>query len=243
MRAFNHAKKALLAQTRYIGNCVCGRNEALLPGGRFWGNFVLDQLPQLGDSWNFKVYSAIFEEESGKDIKVGHAWRGDVRAPHYPDGTCLPTMFDLDNQNADDHRVLVSGSLQLCRDHCSIKPEHLPRMCIQDVISMEEDGLSFFLRVFFYILTHNACAILGGGITIRGFLRRLLLFVVESGAQMLLVLKKVPLRHSSHPHEWLHGSLKWVQDSHALCCTKINEFFAKLETLGMGPQLEHLMKD
>ena len=34
-----------------------------------------------------------------------------------------------------------------------------------------------------------------------------------------------------------------MQDSHALCCTKINEFFAKLETLGMGQHLEHLMKD
>ena len=55
-----------MSECHYVANCMCGRNEVLVPGRHFWGNFVLDQLPQLGDSRNAKVYWA--------DDKVGRGF-------------------------------------------------------------------------------------------------------------------------------------------------------------------------
>ena len=90
---------------------------------------------------------------------------------------------------------------------------------------------NFFTNVFFYILIQSAhsCAKLGGGIEIKGFLRRLILHGIETGVQVLLVIMGFPLSQSCQAHEWLRGSLEWVVLSHAKCVQVADAFFVALK--------------
>ena len=96
-------------------------------------------------------------------------------------------------------------------------------LAIQDAIDMEAKGLPFLTRLFLYSLVHSAadCSNLGGGISIRGYLCRGLHFYVQLGVQEFLVENGVPLNPTSMPHEWLCGSLGWVQTSHPYCLDEV----------------------
>ena len=87
--------------------------------------------------------------------------------------------------------ILVTKAIEFCKLFCQIEPYQLCGMTIQGAINMEFGGL-------------------GGGIAIKGFLRRLLLLGVETGVQVHLVEMGFSLSTACQAHEWPRGSLKWV---------------------------------
>eukprot|EP00985_Skeletonema_marinoi_P010991 scaffold5175_cov77-Skeletonema_marinoi.AAC.1 len=97
---------------------------------------------------------------------------------------------------------------------------------------MEAHELPFFAILFLYSIGHCAedCGDLGGGIAIGGFLRRVILLVVESGIQMLFQKLGINLTDASMPHEWINGGLmKWVKESHERCVDCGEAFFEELK--------------
>ena len=193
----------------------CGNNakimwdafEIFLPNvGHFWKNeaFVIDGIPQLGDTHNSKIYAKL-----GAILKIGLAYSGKVRDDFYNRlGDRIPrlTVFDLDLQNEENHRRLVQWALDFCRAFCQITPSMLTGMTIQDALNLEAAWMPFATMIFFYVLAYNRneCRKLGGGIAIKGYLRRLLLFIVESGVQHMLVTR-FAITLSGSAHEWLRG--------------------------------------
>eukprot|EP00984_Skeletonema_dohrnii_P023183 scaffold12261_cov72-Skeletonema_dohrnii-CCMP3373.AAC.1 len=108
--------------------------------------------------------------------------------------------------------------------------------------------LPFFAILFLYSIGHCAedCNDLGGGIAIGGFLRRVILLVVESGIQMLFQKLGINLADASMPHEWINGGLmKWVKESHARCVDCGEAFFEVLkEKFGtLGGSIDERVSD
>ena len=128
---------------------------------------------------------------------------------------------------------LVQAVITLCKEFSkSIKPGSLKEMTIQEAINMEAHELPFFAILFLYSIGHCAedCVDLGGGIAIGGFLRRVILLVVESGIQMLFQKLGINLADASMPHEWINGGLmKWVKESHERCVECGEAFFEELK--------------
>ena len=123
--------------------------------------------------------------------------------------------------------------LKFCRQYCGITPAQLFSLTLHDAFEYENSWLPFTLGLFLYALGHSKeeCPKMGGGIAIRGYLRRLILFFVESGVQMLCATLGMTLSDSSQAHEWLCGSLDWVAEAHLRCCNMVDKFWEAMQTI------------
>ena len=227
----HNAFNAAINFCKQIAIELVNTNQLFVPGGGHWwtitGAFALNNLAQLGNTNRSVVYFY------GR--KVGQALRGKVRKQYYPNvRDRIFVIFNLDHQQGEQHTKLVDSIIKFCKKFCKgITRSKLAAMTIQQAIVLEASGLPFFACLFFYSIAHSAeeCNILGGGRAISGFLRRMLLFVVESGAQALFPLLGIQLDKSTMPHEFItgYGLLKWVKQSHQTCIEAGEAFFKKLK--------------
>ena len=218
---------------RQIAKELYNTNQLFVPGGHWWtitGAFTMNNLAQLGDTSRSVVYYY--------GTKVGHALKGKVRKQlGYPNvRDKIFVIFNLDRQRGDNHTKLVNSVIKFCKEFCKgITPSNLSTMTIEQAISMEAAGLPFFASLFFYSIAYTAeeCKFIGGGRAIMGYLRRMLLFVVESGVQALFPLLGIPLAKSTMPHEFItgYGLLNWVKKSHETCVECGRAFFKELDEM------------
>ena len=214
-----------------IATQLFNTNQLFVPNGHWWsitGAFAMDKLAQLGETNRSVIYTV--------GTKVGHALRGKVRKQlGYPNVLeKIFVVFNFDHQRGDDHEKLVNSIIEFCRALCKgITPSNLATMTIEQAISLEASGLPYFASLFFYAIAYSAteCHILGGGRAIQGYLRRMLLFVTESGVQTLFSQLGIPMDESTMQHEFItgFGLLKWVKESHETCVKCGKAFFKTLD--------------
>ena len=208
-------------------------NELFIPLASTWSYFIANNLPKLGDSCRSKVY--LYGTSISNCFKVGHAYSGRVRDAFYDKiGKHVAfTVFNLDIQHLENHNSLVKAVLDFCRQFCAITPAQLFGLTLHDAFEYEHFKLPFALGLFLYALGHSKeeCPKMGGGIAIMGYLRRLILFFVESGVQMLCATLGMTLSDSSQAHEWLCGSLDWVAKAHFRCCNMVDKFWKAMQTI------------
>ena len=206
--------------------------------------FVADKLPQLGDSGDSKIY--FFGKCIANLFKIGHTYCGRVRdgfyAAHQAGQYIALTVFNLDKQDIENHTKLVNNVLAFCREFCGFKPVDLLTWTVADAVNHETStglpfGLCFFLCCLGYTKEESytnlddafGATCLGGSIAIKGFLRRLILHVLESGITIMLVNNGFGLNDASQAHEWLTGSLTWVVHAHTRCCAALDILWTKIQ--------------
>jgi len=177
---------------KYLALCeksftfLVDRGYALVPGGTYFNYIDITRFTILDN--NPHVY--LINLETGP--KVGVCGVGTVRLLYYmaffhERGLPVPDIYSIVEVGTLPRDIQLQLVRMMLEGVKQFVPERLPTT-VREAVGMCSTGLPIHAQYLFYTLTTSLeeCKVFGGGLEMKSFLLRLVLMMLESGAQKYL---------------------------------------------------------